>query len=79
MITIDEAKSIVEDRFKVKVKTVLKYGDEFYLLMAPHSDTDYSDPMYLVGIADGRCRFLNPLEDFEAFQKSIDNGPLKQY
>lgn len=80
MITVDDAKSIIETHFKgTKATQAYKYADKFYLIIAPSKKGDVSDPMYLVGIADGKYRFLNPLEDLDAFNESIENGPIKTF
>lgn len=80
MITIDEAKSIVEKNFKgAKAREVYKYGEKYYMIVAPAEKNDMNDPFYIVGIADGKYRFLNPLENIEEFNKSIENGPIKTY
>lgn len=80
MITIEAAKSIIEDHFDgVKVKAAYEYGDKFYMFLAPTGENDNNDPFYIVGIADGKYRFLNPLEDIDEFNKSIEKGPIKKF
>ena len=80
MITVGEAKSIIESHFEgSKAREAYKYGDKFYMLMAPRGDGDSSDPIYLVGISDGKYRYLNPLEDIDEFNKTIENGPIKRF
>ena len=80
MISIDQAKSIIESNFKgSKAKEVYKYKDDYYMIIAPSGEKDYNDPFYIVGIADGKYRFLNPLEDIDAFNDSLENGPIKTF
>ena len=79
MITVDDAKNIVEQQFKgTKARAAYDYGD-YYMIVAPHSDDDYSDPMYVVHKASGKYRFLNPLENIESFSKTMSHGPIKIY
>jgi hypothetical protein len=80
MITVDEAKSIVEEHFEgSKPQSAYKYGDDFYMIIAPSGENDHNDPFYIVGIADGKYRFLNPLEDIDKFNKCWENGPIKVF
>lgn len=80
MITVDEAKAIVEKHFDgTKAKAAFKYGEKFYMILAPTAENDNNDPFYIVGIADGKYKFLNPLEDLDKFNKSMEDGPIKTF
>ncbi|WP_458459237.1 hypothetical protein, partial [Pseudobutyrivibrio sp.] len=66
MITTDAAKNIVEKNFKgAKVKEIYYWDDgkKYYMVVAPRFENDPNDPFYLVGINDGKYRFINPMED----------------
>jgi len=80
MITANQAKSIIESHFKgSKVRQIYKYSDNYYMLMAPRNNNDASDPIYLVNIANGNYRYLNPLEDIDVFNEAIEKGPIKKF
>lgn len=80
MIGLDEAKSIIESKFEgARVKEAYRYKNKFYLLVAPRGEKDANDPFYIVDIGTGKYRYLNPLEDMDAFNKSIEDGPIKTY
>lgn len=80
MKSIAEAKSIVEKNFKgAKAQAVYKYGRDFYLFVAPSGENDTNDPFYIVSIADGKYRFLNPLENIDKFNESMEAGPIKAF
>ena len=80
MISLDEATKSIQQHFPgAKPKAAYNYKDKFYLIMAPSMKNDMNDPMYIVDIATGKYRFLNPLEDIDAFNKSIEDGPIKVF
>lgn len=80
MISVDGAREIIESNFKgAKAKAIYDYGKEFYLVIAPTSDGDYSDPNYIVSKSDGKYRFLNPLENMELFSDAMQAGPIKVF
>lgn len=80
MITVEQAKSVVEANFEgAKTKEIYKYKGRYYLVVAPSGAKDYNDPFYIVGIADGKYRFLNPLEDIDAFNDALESGPIKTF
>ena len=80
MISLMDAKKIVEKRFpEAKVEAAYKYTDQYYLFVAPSVENDVNDPFYIVDIDDGKCRFLNPMEDFDAFDSALSSTPLKKY
>lgn len=80
MISLEQAKSIIESKFKgAKAEAAYKYGDKFYLIMAPSGRDDANDPFYLVDIGSGKYRFLNPLEDIDKFNDAMENGPIKTF
>lgn len=80
MISLNDAKSIIEKNFKgSKVKAAYMYGKDYYLLFAPSGENDHNDPFYIVGIADGKYRFLNPLEDIDKFNDAIEKEPIKTF
>lgn len=80
MIDLNNAKSIIEQHFKgAKPKAAYKYDNKYYLFVAPANEKDDNDPFYIVSIADGKYRFLNPLEDIDKFNEAIENGPIKTF
>lgn len=80
MITVDQAKNIVEEHFRgAKAQAAYDYGKEYYLIIAPTSQNDYSDPNYIVHKESGKYRFLNPLENLKAFSASMNAVPIKIY
>ena len=80
MIDLNEAKSIIERNFEgSKVQAAYQYDKKFYLLVAPTEENDNNDPFYIVDIASGKYRFLNPLEDIDKFNESIEAGPIKTF
>lgn len=79
MITVFQAKSIIEKNYKARVKAVYDYKKDYYLVTAPKSDKTYDDPMYLVNKRNGDYRFLNPMEDIQAFNLTVIKGPLKTF
>ena len=80
MIDLNEAKSIIEKNFDgAEVKEAYQYDKKYYLLVAPTGENDSNDPFYIVDIASGKYRFLNPLEDIDKFNESIEKGPIKTF
>lgn len=80
MIDLNEAKSIIEHKFEgSKVQAAYQYDKKYYLLVAPSGENDNNDPFYIVDIGTGKYRFLNPLEDIDKFNESIENGPIKVF
>ena len=83
MISVEQAKGILEKRFPdAGVKSSYMYKDSFYLFLAPDKNadgTDYNDPYYIIDVENGNIRFLNPLEDLEAFMKAMSDNLIKDY
>lgn len=83
MISVEEARGILEKRFPdAIVKSSYMYKDSYYLFYAPDKnvgDVDYNDPFYIVSVDGSKTRFLNPLEDFEAFRTAINENHIKSY
>lgn len=78
MIDVKRACDIIEEHFpRAKPRNVYRYKEHFYLIFAPEKEGDSNDPIYLVNIGNGDYRFLNPLEDIEAFNEAIEKGPIK--
>lgn len=79
MIDVNQAVEIVTKHFsEARPKEIYKYKDKFYMIVAPASENDPSDPFYIVNISNGDYRFLNPLEDIGAFNKALESGPIKR-
>lgn len=80
MISLEQAKSIIESHFKgAKAEAAYKYDNKFYLIVAPSGKGDTNDPFYLVDMGNGKYRFLNPLENIDKFNNAIENGPIKTF
>ena len=80
MISLEQAKSIIESKFEgAKAEAAYKYDDKFYLIVAPSGNGDTNDPFYLVDIGSGKYRFLNPLEEIDKFNDAMENGPIKTF
>lgn len=78
MISINDAIGIVKDTYPgSEPRKVFEYKDKFYLIFCKPNEADRYDPFYLVSIEDGSTRFLNPVEDIEAFSDSINNRLIK--
>lgn len=78
MISIDQAVDIVKSNFKgSEPKEVYIYDNDYYMIFAPSGKDDNNTPIYIVGISDGRHRYLNPLEDIDKFNAALDRGPVK--
>ena len=80
MIDLGRAKDIIEEHFpKANPKAAYKYKDKYYLIVAPEMENDVNDPFYIVDVANGDYRFLNPVEDIEAFNDALEKGPIKTF
>lgn len=80
MIDLGRAKSIIEEHFpKAKPKAAYMYGKKYYLIVAPIAENDMNDPFYIVDVTNGDYRFLNPLEDIDLFNDTMENGPIKVF
>lgn len=78
MISISEAANIIREHFEgAKPGAVYIYKDKYYLIFAPRGKGDINTPIYIVGIADGKYRFLNPMEDIDAFNEAMEKGAVK--
>lgn len=78
MIDIGRACDIIQEHFpRAEPKSIYMYKKKFYLIMAPSGEDDSNDPFYIVDVANGDYRFLNPVEDIDAFNESIEKGPIK--
>ncbi len=78
MITIKEAIGVVKKAIPDSIpQAVYGYKDGYYMVVAPQSkDGDLNAPFYLVRKSNGDMRAMSPLEDLEAFQKTMEGGPL---
>ena len=80
MIDLNTAVETVKEHFHgAQPKEAYMYKDKFYMIVAPQSEKDMNDPFYIVDIATGKYRFLNPLEDMEAFNEALENGRIKSF
>lgn len=78
MIDLGRAVDIIEEHFpKAEPKEAYMYKKKFYLIMAPSGENDRNDPFYIVDVANGDYRFLNPLEDIDSFNGALERGPIK--
>lgn len=80
MINLNTAVETIKEHFpKAKPKAAYMYKERYYLIVAPQMERDVNDPFYIVDASDGKYRFLNPLEDMEAFNKAMESGPIKTF
>lgn len=80
MIDLKTAKNIIETNFPESKPTgAYMYKDKYYLIVAPSGKDDANDPFYIVDASNGDYRFLNPLEDIDSFNKSIERGPIQLF
>jgi len=80
MIDLERAKNIVKEHFpKAQPKAAYMYGKKYYLIVAPSGENDMNDPFYIVSVANGDYRFLNPLEDIDLFNETMENGSVKTF
>lgn len=78
MIDIGRACDIIQEHFpRAEPKSIYMYKKKFYLIVAPSGEDDSNDPFYIVDVANGDYRFINPTEDIDAFNESIERGPIK--
>lgn len=79
MISVDEAKKMLESKYKdISADVAYEYGDKYYLFLAP-TNGNMNEPYYLVDKFSGKARYMNPLEDFDLFIDSTENHQIKSY
>ena len=79
MISVDEAKKMLESKYAdISAEVAFEYGDKYYLFIAP-TNGSRNEPYYLVDKFSGKARYMNPLEDFDLFIDATENRQIKSY
>ncbi|MBO7452437.1 MAG: hypothetical protein J6U54_19070 [Clostridiales bacterium] len=74
MITINEAKIIADRASQARAIKVCDYKSNYYMFV-----NNSSTPFYIVNKQTGKVRFLNPMEDYDAFIDSLEHKQIRKY